>query len=1324
MEEHSTENITLKNHSTNNITSENLLSYDQLSTFADLFEYVKRTSYDEIMATQRGNIEPQEVLFKLFAKLGLFKGLLKLTPCLGNFNLGNVYPEIDVYKLLLENLSHGGDSADMVLSSGKNIYVITSKNKANISVTELDIGNIYLHHQQFYPKKKLKIIVVIKDIIKIPAPSSQKYNDLIYKVYNQIDLKKAYDKFMKKYIDVNVKSLYRGTHLKPRFHQELTVKKTLDVFKKYKTCVWGHIPRSGKSYIMATLIHKLAARNYLCITTAPNETIDQYIKLLSDHVEFINWTISDLRKTVKKPSTPNNIVIVSLQKLKIQLLKKELKWLYDMSYDLVFIDEAHHGAANTYTTKILDQVTTIKQIYITATYNKPANFYNVKPEQIITWDLEDIRLAAKADITTLSEKHGGHVREITIDPADYQKYPTLHMLSYDFTEDVRQKILTLIEDPSNEDYGFSYDSVLMLKQDELGNYLESFKDPERVHLLTQSIFGPADPVSINKSLLENARQLAIHHNSRWFSLERPLMILVIMPIGKGGDITTRLKAYKKFLEQNNYLKDFVIEYTTSVKKTIDDAHHKALNMRKKGYVILTGRKGLLGITYEHCDLVVCLTELHGDQKWQTMFRCMTEAPDKTIGMFLDVSLESSIKTLLEYAISLSERKKGDLSKIIRYIYAQRLITLHNSQWFNDYFEHHDELADLIVQKSLDVLSSNNSFSTLIKAMTMLKFNISSELFQVVKQTFHGFNKKATKKLKETLPDGIVEVKQIEVEVKGDEVKSDATGGVNSEQQLDQKQEDNQQLEQQHEPQSEPEPSIDLVNDIFKYIVPLVCLLTYNQEIYDFKEICNCVLGDKNLKAILLASIKTWWKDTESDKALDVIMKIYDMFLSQNEIFISLVNFIKQGLKTNLGDLDTLSKLIDEYLTPHENEKRQNAEVSTPYGLRQEMLDSVEKYTTIFSGVKDSDDLRYPRIFEPCCGKGGFLIDVIDRLKKGLRKYHPDDSELYQVIVEDCLYFADINPLNIFICKLLIDPAGKYKLNYYLGDTLDLNVVKKFGDKFDLVIGNPPYNASNSVGTGTPIWQHFTRKALTEWLNLNGYLCYVHPSGWRKPETKNIKFKGLFKQMTQDNQMLYLEIHGLKDGQKTFNCGTRYDWYLIQKGQPQLETVIIDELGRKHSINLCNLTHLPNYNFDLSRQLCSGVVKCPIIYNTSSYGSCCRNVKAKETLEFKYPLIHAITKKEIRYMYSNVNNKGHFGISKVIFGDSGLNDAIIDLDGKYGMTEHAMAIQVIDQAEAEKIKKALLSTRFKDFIKSQMFSNFQIDWRVFGTMSQDWYKEFI
>lgn len=40
--------------------------------------------------------------------------------------------------------------------------------------------------------------------------------------------------------------------------------------------------------------------------------------------------------------------------------------------------------------------------------------------------------------------------------------------------------------------------------------------------------------------------------------------------------------------------------------------------------------------------------------------------------------------------------------------------------------------------------------------------------------------------------------------------------------------------------------------------------------------------------------------------------------------------------------------------------------------------------------------------------------------------------------------------------------------------------------------------------------------------------------------------GLFKLMTTDNTIIYLEIHNTQNGMKTFKCGTRYDYYLLQK----------------------------------------------------------------------------------------------------------------------------------------------------------------------------------
>lgn len=37
------------------------------------------------------------------------------------------------------------------------------------------------------------------------------------------------------------------------------------------------------------------------------------------------------------------------------------------------------------------------------------------------------------------------------------------------------------------------------------------------------------------------------------------------------------------------------------------------------------------------------------------------------------------------------------------------------------------------------------------------------------------------------------------------------------------------------------------------------------------------------------------------------------------------------------------------------------------------------------------------------------------------------------------------------------------------------------------------------------------------------------------------------------------------------------------------------------------------------------------------------------------------------MFSKVNNNGHFGIKKVIIGETGMDNAINDYNGDYGMT---------------------------------------------------------
>jgi hypothetical protein len=213
-------------------------------------------------------------------------------------------------------------------------------------------------------------------------------------------------------------------------------------------------------------------------------------------------------------------------------------------------------------------------------------------------------------------------------------------------------------------------------------------------------------------------------------------------------------------------------------------------------------------------------------------------------------------------------------------------------------------------------------------------------------------------------------------------------------------------------------------------------------------------------------------------------------------------------------------------------------------------------------------------------------------------------------------------------------------------------------------------------------------------------------------------------MTKDNTIQYLETHDEKDGMNVFKAGTRYDWYILKKTpNTGFKTTVIDEDGNMTEIDLSKWPWLPNKYFDQIYSLIGA--GCPILFDRTKYGSDKKDrVSHLKTSEFKYPLIRSTPENGVRYMYSNRNDFGFFGVSKVIFGESGVKNAITDIKGKYGMTQGAMAIKVTDKQEANLVKKALESNQFQKLLQACMWGNFRIDWRLFTFFKKDWYKEIL
>ena len=213
-------------------------------------------------------------------------------------------------------------------------------------------------------------------------------------------------------------------------------------------------------------------------------------------------------------------------------------------------------------------------------------------------------------------------------------------------------------------------------------------------------------------------------------------------------------------------------------------------------------------------------------------------------------------------------------------------------------------------------------------------------------------------------------------------------------------------------------------------------------------------------------------------------------------------------------------------------------------------------------------------------------------------------------------------------------------------------------------------------------------------------------------------------MTKENTLLYLEIHDTKDGMKQFNCGTRYDWYILQKKKNENhKTKILDQNNVSYEINLNKYNWLANCYLDIIDKLIANEneEKCQILQSMSAYEPRKKWISKIETKEFKYPVVHSTPKDGHRFVWSNKNDNGFYGVKKVIFGESGIYNPIIDIDGKYAMSQGAMAIIINDIKEGEKLSKFLCSTIFNKIIKACLWSSFRIEWGMFKDLKKNFYE---
>lgn len=276
-------------------------------------------------------------------------------------------------------------------------------------------------------------------------------------------------------------------------------------------------------------------------------------------------------------------------------------------------------------------------------------------------------------------------------------------------------------------------------------------------------------------------------------------------------------------------------------------------------------------------------------------------------------------------------------------------------------------------------------------------------------------------------------------------------------------------------------------------------------------------------------------------------------------------------------------------------------------------------------------------------------------------------------------------------------------------------------KFDVIVGNPPYQVKVGPKKTEPIWNKFVKKSF-DLCKEDGYVSLIHPSGWRSPKGK---FKDIQDLIVSKN-LIFLSMNNFNEGSKIFGVGTNFDYYIVQKTKNYEKTIINDVNDKTLTIDLREFKFIPSGLFNQFKNIIAkeGEENVELLYSYSDYETRKSWMSKTKCDEYKYPAVYTITQKSgITCYYSNTNKNGHFGVCKVIWSNGLGTYPIIDKEGLYGLTQFSYAIvDTIDNLQ--KIKKAMETEKFLELMRYVKFTNNKYDYKVISTFKKDFWKEFI
>ena len=239
-------------------------------------------------------------------------------------------------------------------------------------------------------------------------------------------------------------------------------------------------------------------------------------------------------------------------------------------------------------------------------------------------------------------------------------------------------------------------------------------------------------------------------------------------------------------------------------------------------------------------------------------------------------------------------------------------------------------------------------------------------------------------------------------------------------------------------------------------------------------------------------------------------------------------------------------------------------------------------------------------------------------------------------------------------------------------------IDMMGKKFDVVIGNPPYQKGK-----TSIWQKFTNLGLSV-LKDGGSLAMIHPASYRL-KGKHQEISDYFSVM-KGFYIQCLQLSNYQTGKKLFGDGatTTADWYIVVKEEANGRlTTVTDVDGDVEEMDLSDAAGVPDV-ISLDKDVVSIGDDClEIVTETSDFHTQSKSdfLDDFQSEEFKYPAVYSLKEDGPRMKWSSRKpTKQDFG-PKIILAN-GMGKPVLDLEGEIGLTQFASAIL----GEPEELKK--------------------------------------